>query len=128
VTPFVWRGRGAHRAERRDIRGSRPAHGTRDLLRNLINDLGARVDRVVVADLRETRFIATIHPIVQGEHVAVDARPSDAIALALRSRPPILVDEQVIEAVTSRSRGWTTIGSRSRFRALDPDELDKYRT
>src|SRR6185295_18277109 len=62
-----------------------PRPMTHDLLRNLISDL------------RENTFFATIHLTVKGEQVAVDARPSDAIALALRSRSPILVDEQVIE-------------------------------
>jgi hypothetical protein len=70
---------------------------THDLLRNVIGDLDGHVDRVVVSDLKENTFYAVIHLTVRGERVAVDARPSDAIALALRTHSPILVDESVIE-------------------------------
>ena len=92
---------------------SMPRPMTHDLLRNLINDLGGRVDRVVVTDLRENTFFATIHLTVKGEQVAVDARPSDAIALALRSRSPILVDEQVIEAAKTGDFALERVGQRS---------------
>ena len=74
-----------------------PRPMTHDLLRNIITDLDGRVDRVVVSDLKENTFYAIIHLTVRGERVAVDARPSDAIALALRTRSPILVEETVID-------------------------------
>src|SRR5689334_3205012 len=74
-----------------------PRPMTHDLLRNIIGDLDGSVDRVVVSDLKDNTFYAIIHLTVRGERVAVDARPSDAIALALRTRSPILVDEQVID-------------------------------
>ena len=76
---------------------STPRPMTHDLLRNIITDLEGRVDRVVVSDLRDNTYFAIIHLTVRGERVAVDARPSDAIALALRTRSPILVEEAVIE-------------------------------
>ena len=73
---------------------SMPRPMTHDLLRNLINDLGGKVDRVVVCRPPREHLLRD-HPSHRpGEQVAVDARPSDAIALALRSRSPILVDEQ----------------------------------
>jgi hypothetical protein len=56
------------------------------------------VDRIVVSDLKDATFFATIHLTVKGEPVVVDARPSDAIALALRAKAPILVDSAVIDA------------------------------
>ena len=74
-----------------------PRPMTHDLLRNIITDLDGQVDRIVVSDLKENTFYAIVHLTVRGERVAVDARPSDAIALALRTRAPILVDETVIE-------------------------------
>src|ERR687898_893664 len=73
-----------------------PRPMTHDLLRNIITDLEGHVDRVVVSDLKDNTFYAIIHLTVRGERVAVDARPSDAIALALRTRAPILVEEAVI--------------------------------
>ena len=72
---------------------STPRPMTHDLLRNIITDLEGRVDRVVVSDLKDNTYFAVIHLTVRGEPVAVDARPSDAIALALRTRSPILVEE-----------------------------------
>src|ERR1700750_310941 len=68
-----------------------PRPMTHDLLRNVITDLDGRVDRIVVSELKENAFYAVIHLTVRGEAVAIDARPSDAIALALRTQSPILV-------------------------------------
>jgi hypothetical protein len=59
------------------------------------------VDRIVVCDLKENTFYATIH-LRTGSHVrVVDARPSDAIALALRTRSPIFVEDAVIQSARS---------------------------
>ena len=103
---------------------------THDLLRNIIGDLDGQVDRVVVSDLKDNTFYAIIHLTVRGERVAVDARPSDAIALALRTRSPILVEESVIDnaktidfaserADSDRLQKW--------LESLDPDEMGKYK-
>jgi bifunctional DNase/RNase len=107
-----------------------PRPMTHDLLRNIITDLQGSVDRVVVSDLKENTFYAIVHLTVRGERVAVDARPSDAIALALRTRAPILVEETVIEnaktvdfaserADNDRLQKW--------LESLDPEELGKYK-
>lgn len=72
---------------------------THDLLRNLIIEMGARVERVVVTDLRENTFFAVIEMRdASGHLMTLDSRPSDAIALALRADCPIYVDEVVIKA------------------------------
>src|SRR6195256_2879221 len=76
---------------------STPRPMTHDLLRNVIQDLKASVHKVVVCDLQKNTFYALIYLSRGGETVAVDARPSDAIALALRSRAPIFVEDTVIE-------------------------------
>ncbi|HEY7791459.1 MAG TPA: bifunctional nuclease family protein, partial [Vicinamibacterales bacterium] len=76
---------------------STPRPMTHDLLRNIIHDLHASVDKVVVCDLRENTFYALIYLSAAGATLAVDARPSDAIALALRSRAPIFVEDTVID-------------------------------
>src|SRR6187431_184786 len=74
-----------------------PRPMTHDLLRNVIHDLQATVERIVVSDLKENTFYALIHLQTAIGPVAVDARPSDAIALALRTSAPILVEESVID-------------------------------
>ena len=74
-----------------------PRPMTHDLLRNVIHDLGGKVIRVEVCDLRDNTFYANIHLNMEGIHYAIDARPSDGIALALRTKAPIYVKEEVIE-------------------------------
>lgn len=109
---------------------STPRPMTHDLLRNLIVDLDGRVDRVVVTDLRDDTFYATIHLTVHGDHVAIDARPSDAIALALRTKSPILVDEAVIDRAGSREAPPDRLdGDRLQrwLEDIDPDDLGKYK-
>ena len=76
---------------------STPRPMTHDLLRNIIHDLKAEVKKIVVCDLQENTFYALIYLHLQGETVAIDARPSDAIALALRTRSPIYVEDTVID-------------------------------
>jgi bifunctional DNase/RNase len=107
-----------------------PRPMTHDLLRNIITDLDGRVDRVVVSDLKENTFYAIVHLTVRGERIAVDARPSDAIALALRTRAPILVEETVIEnAKTVDFASERTDNDRLQkwLESLDPQELGKYK-
>ena len=70
---------------------------THDLIKNLIGHLGARVKRVEVCDLRDDTFYAWIYLMVNSKEMRIDARPSDALAIALRTRSPIYVDEQVLE-------------------------------
>ena len=107
-----------------------PRPMTHDLLRNIIHDLQATVEKVVVSDLKDNTFYALIHLQVNGEGVAVDSRPSDAIALALRVRAPIFVEDRVIDSARSiefspdkadseRLQKW--------LESLDPDELGKYK-
>jgi bifunctional DNase/RNase len=71
---------------------------THDLLKNVIAQLGASVERVVITDLRDSTFYAIIVLDVGGEKVIVDSRPSDAIALALRTDSPIFVAEHVMRS------------------------------
>ncbi len=90
---------------------------THDLLRNLIVQMGARVERVVVTELKDNTFFAVIEMRnSEGEPVMLDARPSDAIALALRADSPIYVNEEVIRA--SRN----TVGSTEEEPVVGEDE------
>ena len=109
---------------------STPRPMTHDLLKNVLGELDARVTRVVINDLRESTFFAQIRVNTAGRTLEIDARPSDAIALALRTRAPILVEERVIDNAKSvdfanekqdadRLQQW--------LESLDPDDMGKYK-
>jgi hypothetical protein len=107
-----------------------PRPMTHDLLKNVINDLKASVQKVVVSDLKDNTFYALIYLTVNGETVAIDARPSDAIALALRARCSIFVEEAVIEGAENREPGADkpdTDRLQKWLESLDPNELGKYK-
>lgn len=92
---------------------------THDLLRNLIVEMGASVERVVVTELRDNTFFAVIEMrSVDGTALMLDSRPSDAIALALRADCPIFVDMEVIRA----SRNTVTDGEETADSASDEEE------
>ena len=75
-----------------------PRPMTHDLLRNMISSLKAEVRHILVNDLKDNTFFAIISVIQNGNDMTIDSRPSDAIALALRTESPIFVEEKVIEA------------------------------
>lgn len=77
------------------IRVARPL--THDLLRNVIETLGATVERIIVTDLRDETFYANIVLDVDGEEVRIDSRPSDAMALAVREEASVFVEEHVMD-------------------------------
>src|SRR5215472_4758824 len=70
---------------------------THDLLKNVISELGARIVSIVVSDLIDEVYYARIILDVDGRHVEIDARPSDAIALAVRAKSPIYVEDSILE-------------------------------
>ena len=74
-----------------------PRPMTHDLLKNMVDSLKANVARVVVSDLKENTYYAIIDLKRNGAQLRVDARPSDAIAIALRTKSPIYVEEDVIK-------------------------------
>jgi len=107
-----------------------PRPMTHDLLKNVISDLKADIQKIVVSDLRENTFYALIYLLVNGEPVAIDARPSDAIALALRAQAPIFVEDRVIDNAktvdfvpdkenSERLQKW--------LESLDPDTMGRYK-
>jgi len=72
---------------------------THDLLGNIIDALGAKVEKVVISDLRNHTYFATIHLNINGKNVKVDSRPSDAIAVGIATNVPIYVAEHVFESM-----------------------------
>jgi bifunctional DNase/RNase len=107
-----------------------PRPMTHDLLKNVIDDLRGHVDRIVVCELKENTFYARIHMTSQGRAFEIDARPSDAIALALRTRSPIFVEEDVITNARSveTSKENMDLGRLQKWlEGLSDDELGKYK-
>jgi hypothetical protein len=109
---------------------STPRPMTHDLMKNLLGDLDASVEKVVVNDLRENTFYAMIYIHRGGEIVVVDSRPSDAIALALRAKAPIYVEESVVESAKGIDLTRETTDSerlQKWLESLNPDDLGKYK-
>lgn len=69
---------------------------THDLMKNILDSLNVKISRISIIDLRDNTFYATISLEENGLHREIDARPSDAIALALRTKSPIFVSEEVL--------------------------------
>jgi bifunctional DNase/RNase len=119
-------------SELENIKFSRPM--THDLLKNVMEAMEVQVTKVEVCDLRDNTYFALIYLAWEGQEVSIDARPSDAIALALRAKAPIFVAEVVIqkarrvdlsakEAITTEdAKKWTEI-----LEGLDPDDFGKYK-
>lgn len=89
---------------------------THDLLKNVIDQLEARVEKVVISDLVENTFYAVIVLSYNGRSVLIDARPSDAIAVALRTDSPIYVSEPVMR------------NSKNTISSAEFDEIEERRT
>lgn len=71
---------------------------THDLVKSVVEELGAKVTQVIVNDLREETFFARIIMDSNGRHIEIDSRPSDAIAVAVRVKAPIFVEEAVLNS------------------------------
>ncbi|MHC4750964.1 MAG: bifunctional nuclease family protein [Planctomycetota bacterium] len=82
----------------RRLKGIKPARPmTHDLLADVIENLGARIEKIVINDLRHHVFYAKIHLSLNGRTIEIDSRPSDAIALCAASNAPIFVADHVFE-------------------------------
>jgi uncharacterized protein len=78
------------------IKMARPM--THDLIKNILGEVGCAVDSVEITDLKENTYFAQVYLNISGRQVVIDSRPSDAIALALRTKSPIFVAKAVLEA------------------------------
>ncbi len=108
---------------------STPRPMTHDLLRNMIAELDARVTRVVINDLRDSTFFAQIRVIAGERTLELDARPSDAIALALRTEAPIYVAQSVLDQAQTITPDGDDQDEKVKkwFEQLDNDDLGKYK-
>jgi bifunctional DNase/RNase len=106
-----------------------PRPMTHDLLRLVLDQLGATVEKIVISDLRESTFFAVIHLQHGGAPVTVDARPSDAIALALRANAPIFVLRSVLDKAQAADLATQATDEEKLKKWLEeisPEELGKY--
>jgi uncharacterized protein len=103
-----------------------PRPMTHDLLRNVLSDMGGILKRIIISDLKAGTFYAYLEIQRAGETLFFDARPSDALALSMRTKAPVFVDVRVLdqartvdvtsdEADRERLQRW--------LESLDPDDL-----
>jgi bifunctional DNase/RNase len=107
-----------------------PRPMTHDLLRNLIHGLNAEIQRIVVSELRDDTFYAVIWMEQNGEVVTIDARPSDAIALALRADCPIYVSEEVLRVakiIPSAANSPSAEELRKWLESLNDEDIGRYK-
>ncbi len=110
-----------------DVAVSRPL--THDLLRDVMEKLGAEVVCVVVNDLADDTFFARIMVSVNGEQIEIDSRPSDAIALAVRVQVPIFAEDTVMDkagvALDKDGQPIDSSGSQETISQVNEEELQR---
>jgi bifunctional DNase/RNase len=102
---------------------------THDLLLSLLEALDAKVSKVVICDLRESTFFALVHLIQGDKLLTVDARPSDALALALRASAPIYVLRDVLERARAADLAAESADDerlKKWLEEISPEDLGKY--
>jgi hypothetical protein len=111
-----------------------PRPMTHDLVKNILDNLDVKVVRIEISDLKDNTYYALIHFVVDNKRLVIDSRPSDAIAIALRTNAPIFVEESVIkksakidlstkgDKVVTETGDWEDI-----LENLSPDDFGKYK-
>ena len=106
-----------------------PRPMTHDLLRAVVENLGGAVEKIVISDLKESTFFSVIHVRRGADSVVIDARPSDAIALALRTEAPIFVLRSVLDKAQAVDLA-TEISDEEKLKKwleeISPEELGKW--
>src|ERR1700694_950388 len=130
---FIWIAHAEAYAIAVELQGTTsPRPLTHDLLKNVISELGGKIISIVISDLIEDIFYARLVLDVDGRHVEVDSRPSDAIALAVRVKTSIFVEESVLDRAgvaleTSEESTSQKIEHRKDKKEFDQDNLYAYR-
>jgi len=119
-------------SELEGIQFSRPM--THDLLKNIMETVNIKINKIEVCDLRNNTYYALIHISYNDKTITIDARPSDALALSLRVEAPIFVEEKVIDKSkqidlqadpddkTEEGKKWQDI-----LENLNPEDFGKYK-
>ena len=118
----IWVGLSEGNAIRFALEGILPPRPmTHDLLRSTLDHLGARVVKVIISEIKNNTYFATVYLDARGTELTVDARPSDAIALALRTSAPLFVTEEVLKRKSGENLDvW--------LEKLNPKDFGKYDT
>lgn len=107
-----------------------PRPMTHDLLKNILAKMNAKVDKIAITELKNNTYYALIFLNVDGREVTIDSRPSDAIALALRTSSPIFVEQSVIEQAKSPELAEESPDGekiRKWFEKLKAEDISKYK-
>jgi bifunctional DNase/RNase len=108
-----------------------PRPMTHDLTRNLMRHMNGELEKIVITELRDDTFFAMLWIRQDGELMTLDARPSDAIALALRADCPIFVSEQVMQSaklnMNGPPEGPTAEELRGWLEGLNDEDLGRYK-
>jgi bifunctional DNase/RNase len=125
----IWIGANEAQAIARELAGQRFQRPlTHDLVATLVDGLKAKVTRVLISDLRENTFFANLIVERAPDVLSVDARPSDSIAIALRTKAPIFVDDRLLEhqPQPEKSEEEKAEELRRYLENLDPEDFGKY--
>jgi len=132
-TLHIWIGAAEANAIALELQGVRPERPlTHDLMKHLLSGLGAELRRVLIAGLRENTYLARLLIVRGGEVLEVDARPSDSIALALRTGAPIFSEEDLLDRqagsgpVTPPEPGNDPEALKRFLEKLDPQDLGRF--
>lgn len=108
-----------------------PRPMTHDLMKSILDATGSRLRSVEIAEIRDNTYFAFLHLEGSGEALRIDARPSDAIAIAIRCGAPILVSEAVLAQSSFPSSLGTEEGEKDKWNELlekmDPEQFSKYK-
>lgn len=107
-----------------------PRPMTHDLLKNLLDELDIKVEKIVVNDVKDNTFYALIYCRHMNQTITIDSRPSDAIALVLRTDAPIFVEESVVEKAQSMKIDENLEDSENLKKWLEnlqPEDFGKYK-
>jgi bifunctional DNase/RNase len=125
----IWIGNPEAQAIAREMAGQRFQRPlTHDLVATLVDGLKAKITRVVIGDLRENTFFANLIVERAPDVLSVDARPSDSIAIALRCKAPIFVDDRLLEHQPQLEKSEEEKAEELRrfLENLDPEDFGKY--
>lgn len=124
----IWIGPGEAQAIRRLLaEESFPRPLTHDLLCIIVEGLRAKVTRIVISDLRENTFFASIYVERESEVLSVDARPSDSLAVALRAKAPIYVNDRLLQTPPPAEEAGTAPGGATHREPTEEEKAEQLR-
>lgn len=127
----IWIGHSEAWAIAMELSGVSPKRPmTHDLLKKVIGDLHGSMDRIEITEIKDQTFYAKIYLSLNGEKISIDARPSDSIALALKTGVPILAAEELFDLQSSPEKPPDISNDpeslADRLRKIDPEDFGKY--